>query len=307
MSAWRKDFIWTRRGVTVRETGAHVAFDRSLFKDLCIWFPYFWAEKIRSFFSQTFKAPTFTVSFTPRPARPWYLMRMVLLRAGARIVPPEALSDAAISFYDHTHVNLEPNPQARQNINFGCRDISKSHVAKVFESVFGYALAVDPQTYNGKMVRKSELNGAHDGSIIDGPCKPEPGWVYQRLIDALTPRGTVRDLRCPTVGGRVPLIYIKERPADLRFANMNATCELASPQDHFSDEDLALISQFCQKMKLDWGGLDILRDNETQRLYIVDVNKTDMGPPFALPMKDKLTSTTILAKALTQMIQGPSS
>lgn len=49
-------------------------------------------------------------------------------------------------------------------------------------------------------------------------------------------------------------------------------------------------------MRLDFGGLDILRDKQTGRIYIVDVNKTDMGPPFALPLKEKLRAVDIIAK-----------
>ena len=64
----------------------------------------------------------------------------------------------------------------------------------------------------------------------------------------------------------------------------------------FSEDELAKISRFCHKMQLDFGGLDILRDNQDGRIYIVDVNKTDMGPPFALPLKEKLRAVDILAK-----------
>ena len=38
--------------------------------------------------------------------------------------------------------------------------------------------------------------------------------------------------------------------------------------------------------------------NSASDLWIVDVNKTDMGPPIALPMADKLKATRTLAHAL---------
>ena len=308
MSAWYKDLEWTRRGVTVRETGAAIAFDGALLRDLLAWLPYFICEAARALPRKFFASPAFTASFAPKPARQWYLIRMVLLRAGVKIAPENTsenkTSDLSIFFHDKTNISAPSKPPAKIHFNFDCEDISKTRVAAVFKDVFGYSLAVDPLSHSGPMVCKSEENGAHDGSIILGPCPPKPNWVYQHVIDNQTKHGTVQDLRCPTIRGAIPLVYIKERPTTKRFANMNAACQLSSPEVHFSEEELALISRFCVAMGLDWGGLDILRDNMSKKIYIVDVNKTDMGPPLALPLKDKLASTTLLAKALTKTIKG---
>ena len=57
-------------------------------------------------------------------------------------------------------------------------------------------------------------------------------------------------------------------------------------------------------MGMDWGGLDVLRDQPSGRIYIVDVNKTDVGPVIALSLKDKLKSTEALAKALIALLKG---
>jgi hypothetical protein len=53
---------------------------------------------------------------------------------------------------------------------------------------------------------------------------------------------------------------------------------------------------------MDWGGLDILRDRRTKQIYIVDANKTDMGPPLALPLADKMRATRLLASALRRYV-----
>ena len=58
-------------------------------------------------------------------------------------------------------------------------------------------------------------------------------------------------------------------------------------------------------MCLDWGGLDILRDKDG-RIYVVDVNKTDMGPPITLPLGDKLKATGLLADAFLRLIHEES-
>lgn len=48
----------------------------------------------------------------------------------------------------------------------------------------------------------------------------------------------------------------------------------------------------------------MLRDRPTGKLYVVDVNKTDMGPPTALGLADQLRSVRILGKALRQYLTG---
>lgn len=48
---------------------------------------------------------------------------------------------------------------------------------------------------------------------------------------------------------------------------------------------------------LDWGGVDVLRDRSSGRIYIVDANKTDMGPPVALKLGAKLRATRRMAQA----------
>jgi hypothetical protein len=60
-------------------------------------------------------------------------------------------------------------------------------------------------------------------------------------------------------------------------------------------------------MGLDWGGLDILRDRHDGRLYVVDVNKTDVGPLIAPSWPDKLRSMRRLADALVRLLDAPSS
>ena len=167
----------------------------------------------------------------------------------------------------------------------------------IFAKVFGYDLGVNPKEYDGPMVAKTEKNGAHTGKIVNGPCPAEDGYVYQRLIDNSSDHG-VTDIRCPTIFGEVDLIYLKSRPQDKRFDNLNTHVTIAKASDLLSSEERAKIKEFCQEIKLDWGGLDILRDKKDGRIYIVDANKTDMGPPLALSLKDKLRSTSRLAKSL---------
>jgi hypothetical protein len=92
-------------------------------------------------------------------------------------------------------------------------------------------------------------------------------------------------------------LYVKKRPVSRRFTNDNSGCDLVMIEDAFSGEERAKIAEFARRLGLDWGGLDVLRDRADGRIYIVDANKTDMGPPIALPQADKLRSIMKLAHA----------
>lgn len=291
------DLKWSLRGVTVCETGAYVPFNRALLEDLRTWWAYYRAEKKAPVAS---RQPVRTVACHPRPVQAHYLLWGAMRQAALQPMGPETEADLHLYFRDQTLV--EQDSGSCPGINRDCTDICKTKVAEVFEDVFGYSLSVDPRTAPLPFICKSEINGRHDGYIGRENCDPKDGWVYQKLIQTLTPDNTVLDIRAVTVFGAVPLVFLKERPVEARFSNFNTRCRLAKTEDYLSKEEQTKISQFCQKMRLDWGGLDILRDSEDGKIYIVDVNKTDMGPPLALPLTDKLRSTRLLGLALREAV-----
>ena len=65
--------------------------------------------------------------------------------------------------------------------NVQCLDIGKDAVEEAHQAAFGYGMAVDPR-HGGTYVRKSVDNATHDALVFEGPSEPEPGYVYQRLI-----------------------------------------------------------------------------------------------------------------------------
>lgn len=297
MSIRFKDFEISRREVYVRTTGARVPIDWANTKDTLNWYSFYLIYKMLSL-PRRILGPRIAVHSVPAKPRAWYLLWAAGHGAGVDFTAPIERADAILYFEDQTQVSEHRAlASALPAINRDCTDISKSKVANIFKSVFGYDLCVDPSTYDGPMVVKSEENGAHDGHIINGPCVAKPGWVYQRVIDNRSGE-YVTDLRCPSVGGDIPLIYIKQRPVNTRFANMNSHCTLARTDDHLSASEQLQLKAFAKAMHLDWGGMDVLRDNVDGRIYVVDVNKTDMGPPLALSLVGKIRSVNIMAKAL---------
>ncbi|MDX2236060.1 MAG: hypothetical protein NW203_00710 [Hyphomonadaceae bacterium] len=292
---WLRDFEWGATSVLVRKTGARVPYSKSVLEDTAAWFRFFFAVRAAA----PEPGRPFSVFFYPDRVRPWYLIWPVLRLAGGRIVRDVNAADVVFQFEDATVCSATPPtaPAHARWVNRHADDISKSRVAAASERAFGHALAVDPRTYVGPMAVKSEANGAHDGRVAQGPCEPVPGLVYQRLIDNREPeRGLVTDLRCVMVGGSPACVFIKRRPIVQRFANANTEVELAAPEAVFSSAELDQITACAADLRFEWGGLDVLRDRADGRLYVVDANKTDMGPPTALPLAEKMRAARILAR-----------
>lgn len=304
---WVSDFEWRRDHLLVRETGVRVPLNGGVVREFLAWFVFYLALQPLRAGRRLFRRPL-KLAFCPAPPRPWFLLWAVAQAAGVRFVPHAQAgdADAVLYFEDQTHARPALPPGVgdggQRLINFDCGDVSKSRVARVFEEVFGYALAVDPQTWSGQAVEKSEINGAHDGRIVTCPTAARPGCVYQRVVDNARDDGLVEDIRCPTVLGDIRVAFLKRRPVSDRFANANCQVELVEVGDVLSDEERDTLARFAQAMGLGWGGLDVLRDRHDGRIYVVDVNKTDMGPPTALGLSDKLKATRRLARALRAAI-----
>jgi hypothetical protein len=241
------------------------------------------------------------VYFTTRP-HPYTVCYRLLHRLGIpfRVGVPRTNSPALVFLWqDSTYVDPLPAGLAGPQwtvVNSRCLDISKQHVNRVHEEVFGYSLQVDPLTYTGAMVQKSNRNGRHDGRVMIGPVAcANPESQYQRVVENLqqneafqpgTPSLTVCDLRLPVFGDDLPFVYLKVRARENRFSNRNTLVSIAETASLFSPQERVLIGNFCQRCGLDYGELDVVRDAVDGRIYILDINKTPLGPPNGLPPED---------------------
>jgi hypothetical protein len=220
---------------------------------------------------------------------------------GFEFAPSPERADAAFYFEDQT-IATPPPPRHAKAFNFGVGDVSKSTVSRVTEEAFGYPLAVDPMTFVGEAVEKGEGNGLHDGRLVNCPLQPAPGKAYQRVIKTEGADGWAHDLRTACVGGRPVVVFVKKKPAAARFSIQNASVVVRTPEEVFSAAEIAQIGRFCAAMKLDWGGLDVLREHESGRLFVVDVNKTDTGPAVVLTWRDRARATKLLSEALRELV-----
>jgi len=106
-------------------------------------------------------------------------------------------------------------------------------------------------------------------------------------------------LRIPVICGKIPFAYKKYRPIETRFSNTNARAELVDKSAVISADEEAKILAFCRKQGVDYAELDVLRDNDTQKLYVVDVNPTPWGPPNHLDYYAKGKAINLLITELS--------
>ncbi len=212
---------------------------------------------------------------------------------GNPFFPPEAVLEGL----------LENRPDLRV-LNMNCNDVSKKRVSVVFEEVFGYSTSVNPGTYSGKCVMKSDWNGLHVGEILECPTEiRRDGFVYEKLINNEVGDGLVQDIRVPIFGRTIPFVYLKSRPVQERLVDRSHTLSktvMAEVSDFLRDEEVNKINQFCEKLGLDYGEIDILRDRDDQKIYIVDVNNDPSGPPAPISGEYPLSAIVRLAQAFEQ-------
>jgi len=189
-------------------------------------------------------------------------------------------------------------------INCDHIDNRKSRVAHTWQKVAGYPLTVNPAEYSGRMVEKSEDNSTHDGRVVQGPLSADEideNKAYQLLIDN-SKGGQVVDYRVPIYGDRIPLVYLKERPISVRFESDNTTVEIKDASDLLSDQEITLLVQFAKESGLQYAEVDVLRDNGSGRIYVVDSSNGPGGPPHDLTMDATIEAIHRLSIAFDEMI-----
>lgn len=200
------------------------------------------------------------------------------LRIGGAPRPGEATIawDVGTWFSDRAAARLPPG-----TINGECLDVSKSRVDREWAAAAGYSVAVDPTTWDGPLVRKSELNGVHDGRLLHGPLEARrDGYVYQRYVDAVEGTSSL-ELRTVVIDGEIPIVIRRWRQA----ANWHGTsthAETIRAEDAYSPEEVGHLLAFAAAMRLEYGELDVLRDKTSGLIYVIDANRTPSGPPRKL-------------------------
>lgn len=221
-----------------------------------------------------------TVAFAPEPPRYFHGAYQLCVRLNVDVVPLRR-ADVAIHFVDATVRGAPPSGLDARAINGGLRDISKRHVNEVHGRIFGYDL--DPEPGAAELVEKSDDNAAHDGRVIDRPSGL-PGVVTQRLVDNRLTDHVVVDHRVCVMNGRIVYDILRLRPVHDRFRHVSANrlALVVEPSGEFSDAEQASMIAMAEAMGADWADLDVLRDRNSGRVYVVDVNGTPAAPSDGL-------------------------
>ncbi len=252
-----------------------------------------------------------TILFFPeRPVSPYTAYKLCAYLGYTITKDPKRRFDVAFKRKNHTFFDpevLDRVPVERTDIiNAGSVDIDKQTVARTFARVFGYPLEVDPVRYHGRIVEKSNVNGSHDGRVIQGPvslAEVRPGRVYQREINNATDHeGVLLDYRVPIHGDRIPLVGLKYRSVDGRF-NEYTKLDYMDTKAAFTPEELKKIFAFSREMGVNYGELDVLRNWEDGRIYIVDVNNTPRGTILCLPAEKQRSGFELMAESFDRLLE----
>jgi hypothetical protein len=251
--------------------------------------------------SARFRAKTvLTFPHRPHPKSVMYAICHLLGYRTTRNINKEA--DLIINWEDSTfprsYETLDQLNERQRVLNIDCKDISKRRLDVVHKAVFGYSLAINPLTYQGLCVKKSNKNATHDGIVIQCPLEEvDEEAVYQIVVNNKANEDYIEDIRVPVFGQNIPFCYRKYRPVQQRFSNENAYVRLCAQDDVLSTTEIELLLQLCRHLGLDYGELDVLRDSDTRKLYVVDVANTPFGPPNHLDSKDVRVALERLSEA----------
>lgn len=308
IKAYFKDIRLKNGKIWVGTTGAQIDIDRVFLKD--VWavtkiFTYLKFRQIGLWLRGLFKSkePSRTIAFFPQIPSPWFNIWQVSRLANLTTQIDLETADYIMCFEDSTHTRFkkdELKSLGKPLLNFNTNDISKDYVAEVFLKTFGYPLSIDPTQYKGLAIRKSDANGTHDGVVIECPITPDAlieGQSYQRLVDSTFTGKTSEDLRVAYVLGELALVYHKHKPLDDRFGTHYLSVDVLEAEAAFSSQEIKQIKAFCSHMKLDFGAVDVMRDKNENRIYIVDVNKTCM-PVLSLKLKTQIACQQKIANVL---------
>jgi len=219
-----------------------------------------------------------SVSFYPMRLEPTAAIAHVLPRIGARIAPFAGEANLTVAWHTGTWLDKRHVERLPENaLNRDCSDISKRTVDELWARAAGYSIAVDPETWRGPLVIKPLENAVRGGRIVDGPfARPRSDLVYERLVDSRVGE-RIASTRAMVACGRIILAYQRWRPDPHWFRGPEVTVP-AEPETLYSTAELDALMRFAGLIGLDFGEIDVVRDNESGLIYAVDANRTPVRP-----------------------------
>jgi hypothetical protein len=99
--------------------------------------------------------------------------------------------------------------------------------------------------------------------------------------------------------GEIPLCYLGYRSLDDRFGFKKVRVDIV--ETVLSASEIEQITQFCAGIGLDYGELDVLRNLDDGRIYIVDANNKPSGSQEPLTPEQAFDVAGRLADSFEKM------
>jgi hypothetical protein len=191
------------------------------------------------------------------------------------------------------HINFRERnqcPEVMLNklvINKYCNDVTKTHVEKVSKMVLGYGSFANPSIY-GIAVRKSEKQCAKDFRVVETPCRMDEGFVYQRFLNSRIDVDWVRDFRFYFAFDRFVLVK-RDKHIEGTFYGGKAKqkFDVVDWGKYFKGAEIDNIIEIKNRLGMDVGAIDVVRDYSDNRIYVLDVNNISGIPQFIVNCIDR--------------------
>ena len=85
---------------------------------------------------------------------------------------------------------------------------------------------------------------------------------------------------------------------------MNSAAWFAPSRVLFTSQEIEDLNAFAESIELDFGQLDVCRDNRSGRIYVVDPNNTPFGPANGMSPWDKEAALRALATDFAEEYLG---
>ena len=165
--------------------------------------------------------------------------------------------------YHKAKAELDEFTRTHKGLNKGCDDISKTRINDFFDNI-----NVNPETYEGLVVRKTEGQCSLDETVMQCPTPKQDGYVYRKYIETKVD-GMFVDYRLFYFGG-IKFICIKRNPGPMfsrqsyTWHPMEIDCIPKAKRDEIEDK--------CKAFGFDIGEVDVLKDVNTGLFYVIDIN-----------------------------------
>lgn len=262
------------------------------------------------------------VLFYPKPPAPGQKIRILLDRM--KIPHTNNINEEGVTHvvhYDYNNVNVvskEVIDLKLPIINERCVNVKKDYLDQCFKKAFGYSSFVNPTTHRGTAVIKSTQQAIHNGKFIKCPIKPEEvdtrirmstsgvehTVIYQKLIDTRIDIDKLMEHRVPVINGEIPIVINKVLGVGNTFhpyEEHHFSAHTKYPDEVFSQKEIKMIKKTSFYMGTDFAEYDVLRDNSTGLIYIVDCNNIPMGTVFK-HLDNKESVIDIMSDCLYNML-----